>query len=119
MKNKQIRYVQDKEIGHKLKEGMEINNVSGKELARMINVSPSTISNYLSGIRSPDTQTLLRLCDILHLDIYELFGLENIHFIIQNQHCKKILSVLKQFDSEEEIDNFLNVMEKLSPYFHK
>lgn len=50
----------------KLKEEMFRNNIRGVDLARILNVSPITISRYVNGARSPKKMHLLALSRALH-----------------------------------------------------
>lgn len=46
-----------------------------RQLAKAINVSPSALNNYLSGRRSPDPDTLARICRVLAISADWLLGL--------------------------------------------
>ncbi|MEO8277409.1 MAG: helix-turn-helix transcriptional regulator [Thermoanaerobaculia bacterium] len=46
-----------------------------RELARALNLSPSALNNYLSGRRSPDPDTLARICRTLEVSADWMLGL--------------------------------------------
>lgn len=48
-------------FGEILKELLEQHNLSQKQLAESLDMSPSALSNYIQGIREPDYSTLLRI----------------------------------------------------------
>lgn len=50
----------------KLREEMFRNNIRGVDLARILNVSPITISRYVNGARSPKRMHLIALSRALH-----------------------------------------------------
>lgn len=62
-------------LGYKLKSAREKLGLTQEQLADRINVSPSTIGMYEQGRRSPDYQTLIRLCNQLKLSFNDIFGL--------------------------------------------
>lgn len=45
-------------LGERLREQRELRHLSQKEIAGIINVSPSIVSNYENGERSPSVETL-------------------------------------------------------------
>ena len=48
-------------FGEILKELLEQHNLSQKQLAESLAMSPSALSNYIQGIREPDYNTLIRI----------------------------------------------------------
>ena len=48
-----------------------------KELADFVGCSESTISQYESGKRRPDYETLLKIAEVLHLSASEMLGDSN------------------------------------------
>lgn len=51
--------------------------LSQKELAKMLSVSNSAISNWESGANSIDIDTLFKLCQVLNIDINTVFDYES------------------------------------------
>lgn len=50
-------------LGNILKELLELHSITQKQLAEALNISPSTLGNYIQGIREPDYGTLIRIAD--------------------------------------------------------
>lgn len=55
---------------------MDCEEITQKNLAAAVHVSPSAISNYVQGTREPDFATLLRLADYFHVSLDTLLGHE-------------------------------------------
>lgn len=47
-----------------------------RELARLINITPSAVSNWENGRSRPDINLLPEICEVLHITLYELFMLD-------------------------------------------
>lgn len=56
-----------------LKAILKEKGVSGKELAEKTEVSPQTISNIIKGSSFPKPELLLKISEVLNVDIRELF----------------------------------------------
>ncbi|NCA96892.1 MAG: XRE family transcriptional regulator [Bacteroidia bacterium] len=72
-----------------------------KELAKMLNVSSKTVSNYELGFRDPDIKMLIKISQILNVTIDYLVGLEQKTLIEQIK--ERIQSLQK-----EELANLLS-----------
>lgn len=57
----------------RLKDLLKEKNVSGKDLAESVNVSPNTISRIAKGVSFPSGDLLKKIADELDVDIRELF----------------------------------------------
>jgi transcriptional regulator with XRE-family HTH domain len=64
-------------FGHRLDYVMFIKHITNKELAKMMNMSPSTISGYRTGRRAPGLEELFRLAIILCVSTDYLLGLSD------------------------------------------
>lgn len=51
------------EFGEILRELLEEHEINQKEMAMELNIAPSTLSNYVRGLREPDFQTLKVIAD--------------------------------------------------------
>lgn len=85
---------------------MEDQNIGTVELARILYITPSAVSGYKSGKRSPDLRTLTRLCEVLHTSSDYLLGLSNCPHP-QNLPCysnseKQLLHDLHSLDAESQ-----------------
>ena len=61
-------------LGETLKKLLEQHNISQKELARDLFITPSTLGNYIQNTREPDYNTLIKLADYFHVTIDFLLG---------------------------------------------
>lgn len=64
------------ELSTRLKEQRQKQNLSQKQVAERIQVSPSVISNYESGERTPSLESLIALARLYHCSTDYLLGLE-------------------------------------------
>lgn len=65
-------------ISERLKYLREDAELSQKELAKALGVSPSTIGMYESGKRTPDSEMLTRICDFFNITVDYLLGRSNV-----------------------------------------
>ena len=64
-------------LAERLKEQRHKRNLSQKEVASILHVSPSIISNYERAERSPSIENLVTLATIYHCSADYLLGIEN------------------------------------------
>lgn len=58
----------------RLKEVLKEKNVTGKELAEMLNLTETSVSRILNGTQYPKLETLLNISEALQVDIKDLFN---------------------------------------------
>lgn len=63
-------------LGTRLREQRLLMNISQKKAAEVINVSPSIISNYESGERTPSVENLMALAGLYRCSTDYLLGIE-------------------------------------------
>lgn len=56
-------------LGTTLKKLLEQHNISQKDFARDLFITPSTLGNYIQNTREPDYQTLIKIADYFHVTI--------------------------------------------------
>ena len=61
-------------LGTTLKKLLEQHNISQKDLAKDLFITPSTLGNYIQNTREPDYQTLIKIADHFHVTIDFLLG---------------------------------------------
>ena len=61
-------------FGDRLRELLELNNLSQKQLGEKLNIAPSTIGNYVRNIRQPDHATLVVFADYFNVAVDFLLG---------------------------------------------
>ena len=59
-------------IGNKIKEYRELNKMTQKYIAEILEVEPGTISKYESGIIEPNIESLKRLAETFNITVDEL-----------------------------------------------
>ena len=64
-----------KEIQKRLRESIESSQISQKELAQAVGVSPQTISKYMKKDIFPALDTLAKLCKVLDVRADYILGL--------------------------------------------
>ena len=61
-------------IGNKIKEYRELNKMTQKDIAEILEVEPGTISKYESGIIEPNIESLKRLAETFNITVDELIN---------------------------------------------
>lgn len=64
----------DIKLNEKIKKYRESRNIAATQLGKLISKSKSTISKYESGKVIPDIITLIEICNVLEIDLNELFS---------------------------------------------
>ena len=59
-------------IGNKIKEYRELNKMTQKDIAEILEVEPGTISKYESGMIEPNIKSLKRLAETFNITVDEL-----------------------------------------------
>ncbi|HFL2413383.1 TPA: helix-turn-helix domain-containing protein [Clostridioides difficile] len=75
------------------------------ELAKELDISPSTIGMYEQGRRSADQETLLKISDFFNVSTDYLLGKSN---------EREINEFIEKLDSPEDIKNMLKIFTELS-----
>ena len=61
-------------FGERLKQLMEDQSISQRDLAAALNISKSTVSGYVNSYREPDFKSLLEIASIFHVTTDYLLG---------------------------------------------
>lgn len=91
----------------KLKELREQNNLSQQDLALILKVSPSTISNWESGKRQPDIQMIVDIANYFNVSVDDVLGrtIENrVRSANQENHTLEIDEVQAIIDKIKKVD---------------
>lgn len=64
------------DFGVRLRELLELRNISQKELASAIKISPSTVGNYICGLRKPDYITLKAIASYFRVSVDFLLDMD-------------------------------------------
>lgn len=100
-------------------------NFSQKEISNYLKVNPASYSNYETGRRQPDLDTLIKICDFLNIEIDKLLteNLSNdINFL---ENIKNVIFNSLDFSKETEYINLdlrknilLELEDKKKLFFH-
>lgn len=61
-------------LGANLRDILEQHNLTQKELAAKLAITPSALGNYIQGTREPDYSTLIKIADYFHVTTDFLLG---------------------------------------------
>ncbi|MGU9539214.1 helix-turn-helix domain-containing protein [Clostridium tepidum] len=61
-------------FGERLRIVLEQKDIQGKELAKILNVEPPTVSNWLNGNRFPKDDMLIQIADYFNVSVDYLLG---------------------------------------------
>lgn len=75
-------------LGDNLKELIEQHDMTQKQLARKLDITPAALGNYIRNNREPDYSTLIRIADYFHVSIDFLLN----HYVdSQTTHEEELL----------------------------
>lgn len=63
-------------VGRRIRYFRERRGMEQKDIARQIGITPNAVSNWENGRTRPDLSILPQLCEILHITLYELYGID-------------------------------------------
>ena len=66
----------DLSLGENLKAVLDEQKVTQKDLARKLNIAPTTLNGYISNKREPDLETLKKIAQALGVTVDYLLGVE-------------------------------------------
>lgn len=90
----------------KLKELRTAKNISQIELANYLHVSNTTVSNWESGKRIPDMETLIQIANYFDVSLDYLLGRDNSEsFYINEKYILKVKYYQNLFQKISSIDN--------------
>lgn len=61
-------------LGKKIKKYRSDANITQRKMAKLLGIPYSTYSNYENDNRTPDSDTLQKICDILNISMQDLIG---------------------------------------------
>lgn len=76
-------------------------SISGQELGDMIGVSKQTISKYENGSINIKNDTLAKICDILSIDMNEIYGREKVPTNIVKEKGNNIKTIAAHHDDDD------------------
>ncbi len=101
--------INTEKFGENLKTLRKQKGITQQQIADTINTSRSCISNYESGNRQPDNETIKLLADYFDVSVDYLFGRSEIKTLIKSNGMMKdiqnFLSRINSFDTLDISDN--------------
>lgn len=103
----------------RIRELRESQNIQQKELATKLNIGFSTLSQYETGKRFPDYETLLKIADFFGVTTDFLLGRSNqkdkpvppeedeLAKLLEDPETREFYELIKDF-SDDELDDLLN-----------
>ena len=97
------------EIGPRIRKYREAQNLSQKELAKLIGVSNSRISNWEQGINRPDVNILASICKALKVSPSELLDIR-LNPEAMNEHERKVIMAYRaKVNLRQAVDILLGI----------
>ncbi len=101
------------EIGSKIRYFRELRKLSQKELASIIGVSNSRISNWEQGINRPDADTLVMLCKALNVSADELLDMDTLKMSLSPDERQVIIEYRNKPDLHQAVHILLGINDDL------
>ena len=94
------------EIGMRIRKYRESCNLSQKELADMLNISSSRISNWEQGINRPDADMLSNICIALNVSPSELLDVR----LSSDEYTNKEKELITAYRNKPELQHAVNIL---------
>lgn len=94
------------EIGTRIRKYREGCNLSQKELADILNISSSRISNWEQGINRPDADMLANICVALNVSPSELLDVR----LSSDEYTNKEKDLIAAYRSKPELQHAVNIL---------
>ncbi len=108
----------DKNIGLLIKLRRKEKSMTQQELASKLGITYQQVQKYESGINRIRASLLMKIADVLGVDIMYFFqDLEqanNIQSSISDPYTLKIIEILNSFESEEEKEKFAKMVSDMA-----
>ena len=87
-------------LGDKMKELLEQNDMTQKELAEALGFTPAALGNYIRNVREPDYNTLIKIAEYFHVSVDTLLN-HNYDRELNNDE-KILLSLFRSMTQEQK-----------------
>ena len=105
-------------FGERLKQLMEDQSISQRDLAAALNISKSTVSGYVNSYREPDFKSLLEIASIFHVTTDYLLGNSDIPSLPTSAHNNQSILLLSYFEQlSPEVQNIVLKERQRYPLF--
>lgn len=90
-------------FGVYLSKVLHYHNLSQKQAAMLLHISPQSLSNYILDKRLPDMNTMRHIIKFFHIDANQLFyGTKNINFSGLEYDELELLHIYRQLDEKHK-----------------
>ena len=107
------------QIGNRLQFLIERDGLNKKEVAKNLNIAPSTLSGYINNKRQPDCVTLTKMADYFHISVDYLLG----HEVNQSAHdsrrlymAQKNLQEIMMHLNADQLEFLISMAKNISKY---
>lgn len=97
------------EIGNRIRKYREIRGLNQKDLAQLIGVSNSRVSNWEQGINRPDADILADICRALNVSPSELLDVRLSTDDLSTQERKVIQAYREKTDLQQAVNILLGI----------
>ena len=99
-------------VGKRIKYYREHLGLEQKDIARQLGFTPNAVSNWENGRTRPDFSIVPKLCEILHITLYDLYGIDN----PLNQYTAKEQQIVNDYRSLSKghqftVDNLISTLQ--------
>lgn len=96
-------------LGQRIKSSRAAQNISQKDLANQVEVSPSAINQYEKGEKVPSTGTLVKLAEALDISADYLLGASNKKDLFLDNKKKEIFNDLFSLNKRDRMQIMSNI----------
>ncbi len=89
-------------FGDILRNLIEEKKVSQRQLGLALNIAPSTLGNYIQGIREPDYETLKTLATYFGVTTDYLLDYHSVKNNINSQAESELIRIFRQFNDQQQ-----------------
>ena len=93
----EVKYMK---LGDIIKEFLEQNDMTQKDLAQALDITPAALGNYVRNIREPDYNTLLKIADFFHVSTDTLLGHDLDSKLTRDEEI--LLAIYRSLNSEQK-----------------
>lgn len=109
------------DLGTKIKEFRKQNGMEQKDLARLLNISPKTISSWETNRTQPKMEFISMMCEVFHCRKSDFLDESNVDYIVDINDFDRVL--IENYHNADEIDremvNRILGIERIKAYLEK
>lgn len=94
------------EIGSRIRKYREEKGISQKELAQMLGIKNSRVSNWEQGLNRPDADILADICRVLQVSPSDLLGVQLVEGELNDSERKVVMA----YRSKPELQQAVNIL---------